>query len=120
MILYRARGRVLISLLILLAFLPAPLRALESCASGSQASYERAVLQAQGERFDATACTGSCQEDVAAAGAAFERATLQAQGERMFDPADLDAMASYQRANIQAQGQVMVSLVQATCDASLA
>lgn len=116
----RIQRRALIALLLMLAFLPAPLRATESCSSGNQASLERAVLQAQGERFQVTACAGDCQDITAEVAATYGRAVIQAQGERLLAPTAAETIASYERATIQVQGQVMENPTQATCGATLA
>jgi hypothetical protein len=113
---HRLLSRLLVALILSVAILPAPLRAQESCPSIDLASYERAFIQAHGQRFDASAMSE------ADAVPSYDRAFMQAHGERLFDVAcescatDVaDSTMSFERALIQAQDHVMVSTVRASC-----
>lgn len=116
------RPALIVACLVIFALLPAPLRAQDSCPSPDLASYQRAFIQAHGERFDDTACTGACAAGEPDAIAAYDRAFIQAHGERFFDVAcdgcatDLaGSTASYERALIQAQDHVMMDVTVAGC-----
>lgn len=84
-----------------------------ACASESQASYERAFIQAHGERFTGVVCDNTCLAAAADALASFNRAFIQAHGEQFDDTAS--AVASYNLALIGAQDHVLVDPTVATC-----
>jgi hypothetical protein len=113
---HRSLSRLLVALVLSLAIFPTMLAAQDAGIQDAQDSYERALLQAYGERL-VDVDTGACSSN----DDAHERALLQAHGERLLACAEgcstvtADAIASYARALLGAQDHVMVSSIQAGC-----
>lgn len=117
-----SRPALVAACLVLLSLVPASLRAQELCPSPAVASYQRALIQAHGERFVDTACAGDCAAGESDAIAAYERLFIEAHGQPFslgsYDECATDtagSTASYDRALIQAQDHVMVDVTLASC-----
>jgi hypothetical protein len=106
---HRLLSRLLVALILSIAILPTTLAA-QDAEQGAQDSYERALLQAYGERLIDVAVDEEC-----ATSNAHDRAVLQAYGERLIDlacaegcsGATADAIVSYARALLGAQDHVL-------------
>jgi hypothetical protein len=122
MLTQRIRLGLLTTCLLALTILPVDIAAQDACGSTALASYDRAFIQAHGERFD-DACANVCLSHLTDSMASYQRAFIQAHGERLLETACADgcltdvadAMAAYDRATIQAQEHVMVESLYATC-----